>query len=406
MNYEYFIAQRFFKGDVNNKRISKPVLVIAVTSIALSVAVMIIALCIVTGFKNEITSKVSGFGSHIRIGGFDNNQSYEENPVNRNQPFYTTLQHDARVKNIHAFVTKAGIIKTDAELQGVVLKGIDSDFDPSFFDDKMTSGKFSFFTDSTKNPIIISKKTALALNVKLNDALVIYFIEQPARVRKFVITGIYNTGLEEFDNLYAFCNMAIIQKLNNWTTNDVGGFELTVKNFNKLDEVSQHVYKISGFDFNTQTIKELYPEIFHWLELQNINVVIIIVLMLAVAGINMISTLLILILENTTTIGLLKSLGAQNISIRKIFLYLSVYIIGLGLIFGNAIGILLCVLQKSFHLVKLPVESYYVSYVPVNFSWQIILLVNTGALVSCMAMLIIPSMFISAISPIRTLRYE
>ena len=426
LNYEYFIAKRFFKGDVNNNRISKPVFVIAVTSISLSVMVMIISLCIVTGFKNEITNKVTGFGSHIRIGSFDNNQSYEENPIPRNQKFYAELKKDSRIKNMHVFATKAGIIKTNGELQGVVLKGIDNDFDNSFFKDKMAEGSFSFFSDSTKTSpltpllqreekqsansnntqLIISKKIASLLNVKLHDNLVIYFIQQPPRVRKFVVTGIYNTGLEEFDNLYVFCNIGIIQKLNDWTANDVGGFELTVNNFDELDAVNAHVNKSTGYEFKNETIREMYPEIFHWLDLQNINVVIIIVLMLVVAGINMISTLLILILENTGTIGLLKSLGAQQMSIRKIFLYLSAYIIGVGLLFGNVAGISLCLLQKYFHIIKLPVESYYVSYVPVNFSWEIILLINAGTLLSCLAMIVLPSLLVARIDPVKTLRYE
>lgn len=367
---------------------------------------MIVALSIVTGFKNEITNKVAGFGSHIQLRNFDNNQSYEETPMGRDQPFLPALKKDNRIKNIQAFASKAGIIKTKTDLLGVVLKGIDTTFDASFFADKMVQGSFKLFANDSAYPVIISQNIANKMKLKLGDNLVTYFIEQPPRIRKFTITGIYNTGLEEFDDLYAYCRLSVIQKLNNWSADEIGGYEITVKDLSKLEAVNDGIYDKTGFQFKNQTIKELYPEIFHWLELQDVNVVIIILLMVLVAGINMISTLLILILENTTTIGLLKALGSRNSSIRKIFLYLSGGIMAWGLLIGNVIGIALCLLQKQFHFITLPQESYYVSYVPINFSWSTIFLINAGTMVACLAIIIIPSMIISRIDPVKSLRYE
>lgn len=385
---------------------SKAVLYIAITSVALSVLVMIVSICIVTGFKNEITQKVVGFGSHIRLKNFDNNQSFEETPVNISQPFIKTLRADNRIEKITAFASKAGIIKTDEDIQGVVIKGLDSLYQADFFSDKMFQGRFDLSIVNGQYPAIISKNIADKMNLKLNDPLVVYFIEQPPRIRKFVIRGIYNTGLEEFDNMYVFSPLSVIQKLNNWTPDQAGGFEITLKNLNDLSSVNHKVYELSGFQFNSLTIKELYPDIFHWLDLQDVNVIIILVLMILVAGINMISTLLIIILENTSTIGLLKAIGARNAGIRKIFIYVASGIVLTGLVIGNLIALTLCFLQYRYHLVGLPQESYYVSYVPINFSPVNILLINAGTLIACVLVMVIPSVIITRINPVKSLRYE
>lgn len=406
MKYESYIAKRFFTGSVNNQRLSRAVLYIAVTSVALSVLVMIVSICIVTGFKHEITQKVVGFGSHIRLKNFDNNQSLEEVPVNIHQSFLTTLRADNRIKRIDAFASKAGIIKTDEDIQGVVIKGLDSLYSSDFFRDKIVQGSFDLTIHNGQYPAIISKNIADKLNLKLNAPLVVYFIEQPPRIRKFVIRGIYNTGLEEFDNMYVFSPLSVIQRLNNWTAEQAGGFEITLKNLNDLESVNHKVYELSGFQFNTMTIKELYPDIFHWLDLQDVNVIIILVLMILVAGINMVSTLLIIILENTSTIGLLKALGARNGGIRKIFIYVSSGIVLTGIVAGNLIALTLCYLQYRYHLVSLPQESYYVSYVPVNFSPVNILLINAGTLIACVLVMVIPSVIITRINPVKSLRYE
>jgi lipoprotein-releasing system permease protein len=242
--------------------------------------------------------------------------------------------------------------------------------------------------------------------LKVNDPLVVYFIQQPPRVRKFHIRGIYQTGLEEFDNLYMLCHFVQVQKLNDWKPDQVGGFEVMLRDFEELDHVAKVIYNEAGYQFNSQTIKELYPQIFNWLDLQNINVYIIIALMVLVASINMISTLLILVLENVSMIGILKSIGARNVSIRGIFLYMAFFLVGAGMVAGNIIALTLCGLQYYYGIIKLPQESYYVSVVPVNLSVAYLLAVNAGTLLCCMLMLLVPSMVVSKISPVRAIRFD
>jgi len=407
MSYELFIARRIIFGSSGHARISRPVIRLAILSVALGLAVMIVAVTVVTGFRNEIEKKVTGFNAHLRINNFDNNNSYEETPFEKDQPFYNVIKKNQDVKHIQAYATKAGIIKTRTEIEGILLKGAGPDFDWSFFNDKIIEGK-PFMPDgkTAGKDVLISKNTATLLQLKNGDPVLVYFIQQPPRVRKFNISGIYQTGLEEFDNLYMICDIAQVQQLNDWTPGQVAGFEVTLHDFEKLDEVAPLIYNQVGFRFNTRTIKELYPQIFNWLELQNINVYIIISLMILVAGINMISTLLIIILENVSMIGILKSLGAKDISIRKVFLYMASFLVGSGMLAGNIIALTLCGLQYYFGIIKLPQESYYVSVVPVNFSIGYIALINAGTLLACMAMLIIPSMVVSRISPVKAIRFD
>lgn len=407
MNYELFIAKRIVLGTREKGTVSRPVIKIALASIAIGIAVMIVSVMVVNGFKNEITDKAVGFGTHIRISNFDSNYSFEEEPVDKNQLFVSQLKSDPEIQNIQVFATKAGIIKTKEDIHGVVLKGIGPDFDWNFFGDKIKEGTVFSVNDIGKSDkAIISTKIANLLNFKLKDDLVVYFIQQPARIRKFKIAGIYETGLDEFDNIYVFCDIAQIRQLNDWKNDQVGGFEVMVKNFKNLDEVGKKVYNATGYKFKTETIKELYPQIFNWLDLLNINVIIIIILMIAVAGINMISTLLIIILENVPMIGILKSMGAKDISIRRVFLYVSGYIIIIGLFLGNIFAVLVCFLQWKFGWITLPQESYYVSLVPVSFTWGNILLLNIGTIVLCLLMLIIPSMIVTKIQPVKAIRFD
>jgi lipoprotein-releasing system permease protein len=407
MNFELFIAKKIVFGAGGRSAVSQPVVKIALASIALGIAVMVVSLMVVTGFKKEITNKAVGFGTHIRISNFDSNSSYEEEPVNKNQPFYEKIKSDPDVKNIQVYATKAGIIKTKEEIHGILLKGIGPDFDGSFFRDKLKEGTFFSVSDSGRSDkVLISSKVSKLLNLKLNDNLFVYFIQKPPRIKKFVISGIYETGLDEFDNIYVFCDIANIRQLNDWTNEQVGGFEVMLKDFNNLDKTGQRIYNMTGFKFKTETIKELYPQIFNWLDLLNINVIIIIVLMIIIAGINMISTLLIIILENTPVIGILKAMGAEDISIRKIFLYVSVYIITIGLIIGNIFAFALCFLQWKYGIITLPQESYYVSVAPVDFSFMKIIILNIGTIILCSLMLIIPSMYVSKIQPIKAIRFD
>ncbi len=386
---------------------TNPIIKVATGGIALGMAVMILAVMVVTGFRNEITNKVIGFGAHIRINNFDSNNSYEEVPVSTNAEFITQLRNDSRIQHIQQYATKAGIIKTNEEIQGVVLKGVSFDYNWDFFKEKIVQGRIIQFKDSSSLPeVMISLKTARNLSLKTGDDMVVYFIEQPPRIRKLKITGIYETGLDEFDNLYAYCNIDLIRRLNNWSSDQAGGIEIMLTDFDKLDAMNETVYEAAGYQYYTQSIKEQYPQIFHWLDLQNVNVIIIITLILLVAGISMISTLLIIILENSGLIGILKSMGSTDRSIRKLFIYIAVPVIGRGLLAGNILALLLAALQWKFGLVTLPQESYYVSQVPVNFSLGHLLILNAGTILACFLMLIGPSMVISKISPAKVIRFE
>lgn len=408
MNYELFIAKRLLSRDKNN--FSKPIVKLAIISIALGLSVMIISVAILTGFQKKIQTKVIGFASHIQISKFDSNSSFEPNPISKNQDFYPCLDTIKGIKHIQVYAIKAGIIKTNEEIEGVVLKGVDSDYDWSFFKKNIIKGNYPEIKKGEKSKdVLISEQLALKLNFDIGDKVRMYFVTsgdvQP-RGRVFNVCGIYKTGLEDFDKLYIFCDIANIQKLNRWSDDQIAGFEVLIDNFKDIDKMLSVVYHSIGYDLDALSIKQLYPQIFDWLELQNMNVVIILVLMLLVSGVTMISTLLILIIERTNMIGILKALGSKNKSIRKIFLYNASYLIVKGLFYGNVFGLLLCLLQKYFRIIKLPEETYYVSAVPINLNLFHILYLNAGAFIICFFMLIIPSMIVSKISPIKTIRYN
>lgn len=407
MSYEWFIAKKILTTGRKTNKVVNPVVLIAMAGITLGVAVMLIAVMVVTGFRQEISNKVIGFGSHIRIGNFDSNNSYEDLPIDINDELISKLSSIEGIKHIQEYATKAGIIKTDSEIQGTVLKGVTENYDKEFLNKKLIDGKFITFNDSNyTNEVVISKKISNLLSLNTGDDIIIYFIEDPPRIRKLKVCGIYETGLDEFDNIYAFCNLGLIQKLNNWPSNKANGLELSIENYNQLYEMTDKVYYAAGFGFYTQNIEEQYPQIFHWLNLQNINVVIIISLILLIAGISMISTLLIIILENATLIGILKALGSKTTSIRKIFIYISMPVIGAGVLMGNILGIGLCVLQWKYGFITLSQESYYVSQIPVNFSFFNILGLNLVTLVACFIMLLGPSLVVARIAPAKVIRFD
>lgn len=405
MNTELFIARKILSGDKSN--FSHPIVRIAILSIALGILVMFVSIAILNGFQQQVREKVIGFGAHIQITHYDENTSYEPQPVSINQKFYPGLERVKGIRHIQVYATKAGIIKTKDQIQGVVLKGIGSDYDWSFFQNKIVEGTSFHVSDTGKtNDIILSRKLASLLKLKLKDDLRVYFISGNNTLgRKFHIAGIYETGLEEFDKIYILCDIHHIQKLNNWQPDQVGGFEVLLDNFRDIDKLGKYVYRNIGFTLDAKTIKQLYPQIFDWLDLQDINVLIILVLLILVAGITMISTLLILILERTSLIGVLKALGMRNLGIRKIFLLNAVYIIGIGMLWGNAVGFLLCILQQTYGIIKLPQESYYVPVVPINLDAVNIILLNVCSLVVCFAMLIIPSFIITKVSPVKAIRF-
>lgn len=406
MNTELFIVKRILKNK-NKGSISRPIVRIAIGGIALGIIVMIISVSIVTGFKIKIREKVIGFSSHIVISNFDSNISFEPKPIERKQSFLPALQLIPGIKHVQVFATKAGIIKTKDNIQGVVIKGVGSDFDWSFFENNIVDGKkFSVKDTAKSNEIMISKFNASKLKLKVGDNVVFHFIQNPPRMRKFKISGIYETGFEEFDKTFVLADIAHVQKLNDWNSGQIGGFEVSIINFDELERMGIEVNDIVGYHLNSRTIKELYPQIFGWLQMQDMNAEIIIGLMILVAAINMISALLILILERTTMIGILKALGAKNWAIRKIFIYNAIYLIGKGLLWGNIIGISLCFLQLKFKLIDLPQESYYMPFVPINIDFLYIFLLNIGTLIICSIMLIVPSYIISKINPVKAIKID
>lgn len=407
MNVEYFIAKRLFTAKEENNTYTKPILRIVILAIALSVAVMLISIMVVTGFKNDISDKIIGFGSHITISNFTNNQSYESEPISVEQDFYPSITAVEGVKQISTFATKAGIIKTADEIQGVVLKGVSSDYDWTFFKDNLVSGSVFEVNDSVKsNQILISENISKTLDLNVGDGLVMYFAQNPPRVRKFHISGIYNTAMSDFDKLFVLGDINHIQALNGWENNEVGGFEIQLTNFDDLDKITDEVYNLTPYNLNAQSIKEKTPQIFNWLDLQDVNVQVILILMLIVGVINMITALLILILERTKTIGILKALGATNWSVRKIFLYSAVNLIVKGLLVGNAIALSFAFLQKQFSLISLDPATYYMDTVPINFDLTYILLLNIGTVVVCYLVLIVPSVIITKITAIKAISFE
>ncbi len=407
MNVEYFIAKRLFNAKEENNSYTKPILRIAILAIALSLAVMLLSIVMVTGFKNDISNKIIGFGSHIQITNYTNNNSYETGAVSKNQDFYPSIENEEGIKHIQVFATKAAIIKTKDEIHGVVLKGVGSDFDATFFESNLEQGEVPVFNDTlTSSRVIISKKIANLLKLETEEKLIMYFVQDPPRVRKFVIAGIYATELEEFDELYVFGDIRHIQKLNNWGTDTVGGFEISLNNFDDLDAQTQKVYEKIAYDLNAQSIKEINPQIFDWLDLQDINVRVILILMLIVGGINMITALLILILERTRMIGILKAIGASNWSVRKVFLYSAMHLIVKGMFWGNVIGLGIAFLQYQFQFISLDESIYYMNTVPINFNLIHILLLNLGTLFVCYLILIIPSIIITKITPVKAIRFE
>jgi len=406
LNTELFIARRILSK--NKANFSRPIVRIAILSIGLGLTVMFVAVAILTGFQKEVREKVIGFGAHIQISHYDENSSLETKPISVHQDFYPSLETVKGIRHIQVYATKAGIIKTADQIQGIVLKGIGPDYDLSFFSNKMIAGHMLHLSDTGKtNDVMISKNLAALLKLRLNDDIRMYFISGTTTLgRKFHIAGIYETGLEEFDKLYVLCDIRHIQKLNNWQPDEVGGFEVTLNNFNDLDRMGKYVYRKIGMTLDAKTIRDLYPQIFDWLDLQDINVLIILVLMVLVSGITMISTLLILILERTNMIGILKALGMQNTGIRRVFLINAAYIIGQGLFWGNLVGATLCIIQQKYGIITLPQESYYVSVVPVNLDLENILFLNAGTVVVCLAMLLVPSFVTSRISPVRAIRFS
>lgn len=415
MNAEFFIAKRIYKGDKKNeKRVSSPAIKIAISGIALGLAIMIAAVCIIIGFKKEIREKVIGFGSHIQITSFESNNSYEDHPIAFSDTLKKRLLNNPAIAGVHGFITKPGIIKTEQDFLGIVLKGVSDDYDWHFFKKNLIEGKIFSPTDSAGfNPAIISRNIANKLHLSLGDSFTTYFVQEPVRARRFTITGIYETNFEDYDKLYVLTDATILSRLNGWEDDMVSGIEVLVRDYDRLDQTTQELFfEMSAYQdrfgsrLYTQSIKEINPMIFNWLNLLDMNVWVILVLMILVSGFTMISGLLIIILERTNMIGMLKSMGASDFSIRKVFLYLSAFLIGQGMIWGNVIGLLFCLLQKQFNIFKLDPSIYYLTAVPIDLNPVFLILLNAGTLVVSLIMMIAPSYLVAKITPAKSIRFE
>ncbi|MFC2117632.1 ABC transporter permease [Bacteroidota bacterium] len=414
MNLELFIAKKVFFIKEEKKKAALSIINIAIGGISIGLIVMILAISILSGFKKEIRKKISGFGSHIQILNHDSNFSLETKAIDKNQSFYPAIDTVKGIKHIQIFAIKPGIIKTDDDFLGIMLKGIGSDFDWTFFNNYIIEGSNFIVEDANRtNKVVISKYISNLLLLKPGDKFIMQFPQDPPRIRRFEISGIYDTGLSEFDKVFALCDISHIQRLNNWSENQVGGFEVFIDDFDNLDEMKDITFQIAGskfFDDGTKLkvidLKEKNPEIFDLLKLYDTNVWVILTLMLIVAAFNMVSGLLIIILERTNMIGMLKALGAKNYSIRKIFLILSGFLISKGLLWGNIIGLALCFIQNKFQLFKLDPAHYDLSYIPIDLNIINILLLNMGTLLITLFMLILPSYIISGISPDKTIKFN
>ena len=417
LNLELFIARRIFSDRENKKKFSRSIISFALFGIAFGLMLMILSVAVVTGFKNEIRNKVIGFGSHIQIVNFDTNTSFETIPVYKNQSWLGKLNDMKEVKHVEVFATKPGIIKSETEMTGMVLKGVGSDFDWEFFRENLVSGSIFSVNDTiNSDKVLISKQIASLMKLKVGDPVYCFFLNDQGteqRMRKFSVSGIYQSSLEEFDRLFVLADIQQVRKLNNWRPDQVSGFEISIDNFDKINEVTRKVKELTIHYSEQDTvmlrpvsITSKYPQIFDWLNLLDMNVWIILVLIILVAGFNMVSGLLILILERTTMIGTLKAVGSSNASIRKVFLYLSAFLLCRGMLWGNIAGVGICLAQSWFHIFRLDAGSYYLEYVPINLKISHLLLLNAGTLVITLLMLLVPSWYVSKISPDRAIRFD
>lgn len=415
MNYALFIARKIYNGGDNTQKVSKPAINIATIGVAIGLAVMIISVCVVLGFKHSIRDKIVGFGSHITVANFLTLQSSEQYPIVINDSLTKELKTIPGVKHIQRYAYTQGILKTNSDFLGVVLKGVGPEFDSTFIHNNMVEGVIPHFSDTeNQQNIVISKTIADKLKLKVGQRLFAYFInKQNVRTRKFTIAGIYSTNMKQFDAQVCFTDLYTAKKLNGWEADQYSGVEILVNDFLQLDPISYDVLgkvknKVDhyGETYSSENIIEQNPQIFSWLDLMDMNVWIILALMIAVAGVTMISGLLIIILERTQMIGILKALGSRNKQIRHIFLWFATFIIGRGLIIGNIIGFGIIFLQKWTGLIKLNPQTYYVSTVPVEINISLIVALNLATLLICVLVLIAPSYLISHIHPAKSMHYE
>lgn len=387
---------------------SRLIVRVAVLTVAVGVAAMILALAILNGFKEEVSGKQRGFFGDIAITDAYSHQALEQEPIFIETSKLDELLAIPGVTGLRKFATKPGIINVNGEVEGVVLKGLDPAYDQGFLQEILMEGNVLDFADSTavNGQVLVSQYTAQRLNLQVGDDFIMYFVQEPIRRRKFTIQGIFNTSSEELDKTYVVGALSLIRRLNDWDEREVGGLELQVKNFDQLAQITEQINQQLPLNYAALNLTQRFPEIFQWLDLLDANPQIILALMMIVALINMISALLIIILEKTQLIGMLKAFGATNRRIRTVFLFHAGYLMGLGLLIGNALALGLYFLQKNTRIITLDESSYFVSYVPVQISWMEVLLLNAGVLAIAILVLMLPAMLISRINPIRSIQFR
>lgn len=413
MNFELFIVRKILRKRPGKKSGANALVNVSVIAIALSMAVMILSVAILTGFKKEIKDKLTGFGSHIQISSLTANNSWEAGPISSEQPFIAQLKRDPDIAGMYPFATKPGIVQSGKELQGIILKGVEKGYDWDFFARNLTSGRIPDPGNPDSLEVMISKSLARLLRVNPGMKLNTYFIQDPPRMRPFKICGIYETGLEEYDKVFVYCSLAQIREINSWHGSEISGFEIRLKDPSKMEEVAARIRESvdkTGINsdnlLQVKTLRDIAPGFFDFLGLTDTNVWVILTLMILIAGFNMISGLLIIILDRTKMIGTLKALGTDNRSMSKIFLYQAVYIIGKGLLLGNMIGLILAWIQDRFRLIPLNPQSYFVDSVPIHLNPAHLLLLNAGTLALTLLMMLIPSALLTRISPGNTIKFD
>ncbi|MDR1257702.1 MAG: ABC transporter permease [Tannerellaceae bacterium] len=415
MPVEFFIARRIYRSrSGDGRRQTPPAVRLAMAGIALGLAVMILSVAIIVGFKKEVRNKVIGFGSHIQVTAFDSNTSYETAPIAIDSSLVETIRSHSGVRHVEAFATKPGILKTETDFQGIVLKGVDEDYDWTFFRNNLKEGApLTIDPDKTSADVIISRYIARLLKLKMGDTFLTYFVQDDVRVRRFTIVGIYETGFGDYDRLFVLTDIKQIRRLGGWQPNQASGLEIQVNDYDRVDEIADELFSevaaggdTAEYSLFIRSIKDMNPMIFSWLDVLDINVAVILILMLAVAGFTMISGLLVVILERIQMIGILKAMGHSNAGIKKVFLYISFFLIGRGMLWGNLIGVFICAAQRWGRVFRLDPSTYYLDAVPIDLSLQSLLLLNLATLTLIWLMMLGPCHLITKISPSRSIRFE
>ena len=411
LNLEYFIAKRLITSKEYKSSISAPIIKIAIAAIAIGMIMMIISVATGIGLQQKIRKKIAAFSGHIVISNYDDNQSkVSTKPISIHQDFYPNFRNVQGISHIQAVASKAGIIRTETAFEGIIFKGVGKDYDWNNLKEYLVEGKIPDLKGILNGQVVLSQFLANRLNLKVGDNFNTFFMKESGdglpNLRRFQVVGIFNSGFQDFDATYVIGDIRHIQKINHWQSDQIGSFEVFIDDFDNIKEKGNEVYKQTNSTLDTQTIVEKFKNIFEWLQLFDFNIITIIVIMIIVSTINMVVALLVLILERTQMIGVLKALGANNWSVRKIFLYNAFYLILRGLFWGNIIGLGLLFIQQHFSIIKLPPENYYVNVAPVYFNWAYILLLNIGTIIVCLMILLIPSYIITKISPVKAIRFD